>query len=209
MTTDTEIWNDVHASTQWGTCPHPLVARWAMRRWGGESKNAFGRVRLLEVGCGMGTQARWLAEHGFQVDAMDASENVVARAREFNRPFHVYHNGAVTIRAGALPDDLAMVPEDYYDGTVDVCCLQHVDELEQSVREIARVVKPGGSLLSIFATHKHTSNVRPAVGTFWRIDMREVQRLFGKFFIDRIRIDHASYTDRDDLIDHWIIEATK
>lgn len=208
MKTNVEIWNDLHNTTQWGTCPHPLVARWAIRRWGGETKHAGYKVRLLEVGCGMGTQARWLGEHGFRVDAMDASENVVMRARAYNKRFDVLEDGAVKIGVGALPDCLALAPEGYYDGALDVCCLQHVQKLTDSLAAIARVIKPGGSMLSIFAATDHTPKVRPADALLWRMTGPDLKELFGRFFTET-KFDAATYTDGTDLISHWVIEATK
>lgn len=36
--------------------------------------------RALEIGCGTGTNAIWLAEHGFQMTGMDISPKAIARA---------------------------------------------------------------------------------------------------------------------------------
>ncbi|MES2640319.1 MAG: class I SAM-dependent methyltransferase [Myxococcota bacterium] len=38
--------------------------------------------RVLEIGCGTGTNAVWLAQHGYDVVAVDISPLAVARARE-------------------------------------------------------------------------------------------------------------------------------
>ncbi len=37
--------------------------------------------RALDVGCGTGTNALWLAEHGFEVVGVDISPHAIARAR--------------------------------------------------------------------------------------------------------------------------------
>lgn len=39
-------------------------------------------THALELGCGTGTNALWLAERGFQVTAVDISQVAIARARE-------------------------------------------------------------------------------------------------------------------------------
>src|SRR5258705_12649916 len=77
--TSIEKWDDLHRTVQWGTCPEPAVARWAMRRWGGRDKDAKGSVHLIEVGCGVGAMAFWLADNGFLVDAVDASDEASKR----------------------------------------------------------------------------------------------------------------------------------
>lgn len=40
--------------------------------------------RALDVGCGEGADARWLAEHGWTVTAVDISSAALARAKELN-----------------------------------------------------------------------------------------------------------------------------
>jgi SAM-dependent methyltransferase len=46
-----------------------------------EGPTAFAPGRALDVGCGTGTQAVCLAEHGWQVTGVDAVERALARAR--------------------------------------------------------------------------------------------------------------------------------
>ena len=50
-----------------------LVAGWGLNKSGG---------KVLEVGCGTGSNALWLAEQGFQVTAVDISPAAVALAEE-------------------------------------------------------------------------------------------------------------------------------
>src|SRR5258706_4695826 len=98
--TSIQMWDDLHRQVQWGTCPEPAVARWAMRRWGGRDKDAKGSVHLLEVGCGVGAMSFWLANNGFLVDAIDASAEAIQRAE------HLYSN-AYTPPLPFLPMRLA------------------------------------------------------------------------------------------------------
>jgi SAM-dependent methyltransferase len=203
--TSVEMWTDLHRSVQWGTCPEPAVARWAMRRWGGQVKDAMGSVRLFEVGCGVGAMAVWLGNHGFLVDAMDV-EPAIERARQ-HMPNHLAHS--VKFYAGALPD--SGFGREKYDGVVDVCCLQHVDRLDESVVEIHRVLKPGGALLSIFACNDHDPVVRDDLkgATFTRLGMTGVYRTFPSMLFSKVSVESMTHTDDGKNISHWIIEATK
>lgn len=88
--------------------------------------------RLLEVGCGTGLVLAKLAPHAASVVGVDLSPGMLALARE--RGLQV-HEGSAT----ALPFD---------DASFDVVCsfkvLAHVPDIEAALREVARVLKPGG-----------------------------------------------------------------
>lgn len=53
--------------------PNPLLIRWAPPAHPGS--------RALELACGLGQDALWLGEHGYQVDAFDLSFNALHKAR--------------------------------------------------------------------------------------------------------------------------------
>ena len=100
--------------------------------------------RVLEVGCGLGADARELAQRvapGGEVVAIDLSQAMVAAARERHDPSLpvTYERGDVT----ALAHD---------DASFDVVrierVLQHVPDVGLACREMARVLKPGGRLLA-------------------------------------------------------------
>src|SRR5262245_45052343 len=71
-------WNDSYASGDplpWDTgTPDPLLVEMIESR-------AIAPGRALEIGCGTGTNAIFLAQHGFKVLGVDISEIAVNRAR--------------------------------------------------------------------------------------------------------------------------------
>ncbi|NEK84393.1 methyltransferase domain-containing protein [Blastococcus saxobsidens] len=99
--------------------------------------------RVLEIGCGSAPCARWLRSAGADVVALDLSAGMLARAAELNR------STGITVPllqadAGALP--LA-------DGSVDLACsafggLPFVADVEGALREVARVLRPGGRFVA-------------------------------------------------------------
>lgn len=100
--------------------------------------------RVLEVGCGLGADARELAERvgpDGAVTAIDVSQAMIDAATERHDPALdvTYERADVT----SLP---------YGDGTFDVVrierVLQHVADADLACREMARVLKPGGRLLA-------------------------------------------------------------
>jgi SAM-dependent methyltransferase len=96
-----------------------------------------GTRRVLDVGCGEGQVARQLAAADVEVIGLDPSGPQIARA-------HDRGGGPTYARAAAEQLPVA-------DGTVDavLACLsfEHVTDLPAAVREIARVLVPGGRLL--------------------------------------------------------------
>lgn len=90
----------------------------------------------LDVGCGEGRVARDLIARGHRVVAFDGSPTLVAAARE-----HPTSVDARVADAAALP-----LGDSSVDLAVAFMSLHDVDDLEGAVREIARVLEPGGRL---------------------------------------------------------------
>jgi ubiquinone/menaquinone biosynthesis C-methylase UbiE len=111
----------------------------------------------LDVASGTGRHARLLGDLGHRVIALDASSEMLVRART-NAP------GAALVRG-----DLNRLP--IHDRSIDVLvcglALTHVCALRQPVAELARVLRPGGHLILsdihpvAVATGAHAFFVRP------------------------------------------------
>jgi SAM-dependent methyltransferase len=70
-------WDANYASDDlpWDTGqPEPMLVEWL-------NQNAFAAGRALEIGCGTGTNAIWIAKQGFDVLGIDISQRAIARAR--------------------------------------------------------------------------------------------------------------------------------
>jgi SAM-dependent methyltransferase len=101
--------------------------------------------RTLDIGCGEGRVSRDLAERGHRVVGVDLSPSLVRYAIDAD-PASTYVAGD----AAALP-----FPDAAFDVAVGYNSIQNVVDLEGSVRESARVLKPGGRLC-ICMTHPMT-----------------------------------------------------
>jgi len=117
------------------------------RVWG---KGAFAQQEVLEVGCGGGLLCGELARRGLVVSGVDPSAESLAGARQYVDKLQLGQNvGLYEGSAESLP---------YADGSfsVVVCMdvLAHVQDLSATVREIARVLAPGG--IFIFDTINRT-----------------------------------------------------
>ncbi|TDO32051.1 class I SAM-dependent methyltransferase [Paractinoplanes brasiliensis] len=109
--------------------------------------------RALDLGCGEGGDAIWLAQRGWQVTAVDISGVAVERARQ-----HAAERGAGTIDFQKR-DLAADFPEGQYD-LVSAQFLHHWGpfDRESVLRRAAAAVAPGGVLL--IEGHMDTGPVR-------------------------------------------------
>ncbi len=100
--------------------------------------------RVLEVGCGIAVDGRFLSENGVDYQAVDLSYESLRLA-------------AGSFRANRLPwrfanADATQLP--FADGTFDVVysmgVLHHVPDTAGACREVARVLRPGGAVRVMF-----------------------------------------------------------
>jgi SAM-dependent methyltransferase len=119
-------------------------------------------TRALEVGCGTGPGACFLAAQGFRVDAVDLIPEAIALARPFAaaRGLDVRYDVADVCALGALPAGEAPP----YDLIVDGYCLQSVVTDEDRARLYAAVharLKPTGYYLIATAMYDPGRVYRP------------------------------------------------
>jgi SAM-dependent methyltransferase len=91
-------------------------------------------ARALDFGCGSGNVTRHLLELGLDVTAADLSPEFL---RSVERRF-----GVQTLRLNGR--DLSGVPDGSFDLVASYSVLHHVPDYLAAVRELARVVAPGG-----------------------------------------------------------------
>lgn len=90
----------------------------------------------LDVGCGEGRVTRDLKDRGHRAVGLDASETMIAAAREADSS-----GDYLLANAAELP-----FPDGHADLAVAFMSLMDVDDMAAAVREVARVLEPGGRL---------------------------------------------------------------
>lgn len=94
--------------------------------------------RILDFGAGPGQQSLQLRDMGFDVAAVDVADSAYETQRVF--PVQTY-DGKV------LP-----FPDRHFDAVISSNVLEHVPDLRQTLRELNRVLKPGGLMVHVMPT---------------------------------------------------------
>lgn len=111
-------------------------------------------ARVLEVGCGWGELAEWVArETGAEVVATDLSPRMVELARERG--------------VDARLADVQSLPfaDGEFDCVVAAWMLYHVPDLARGLAECARVLVPGGTFVAVTNSRLHLHELRELVGS--------------------------------------------
>ncbi len=98
--------------------------------------------RILELGCGEGHAAVGLALRGARVTAIDEDVTQLRAGRELA----VKHETTVEFHQTKLAD-LAFLTADQVDLAISVSALCFVEDIDRVIRQVHRVIKPGGHLL--------------------------------------------------------------
>jgi demethylmenaquinone methyltransferase/2-methoxy-6-polyprenyl-1,4-benzoquinol methylase len=129
--------------------------------------------RILDVATGTGMVAFGLADRGAEVVALDQSEQMLAgaRAKLAARPELVGRLRLVHGQAERLPFDDAA-----FDGLTFTYLLRYVDDVEATMAELARVVRPGGRIGMV----EFGVPGRSALRALWRVQTRVALPLIGR-----------------------------
>lgn len=138
----TRMWDARYSTAMWsGRVNETLSATLASRTPG----------TALDVGCGEGADALWLAEQGFEVTAVDASPRALARG-ERERASRVREDGrprAIRWIASDVLEDSLPTPPDHYD--LVSAHFVHIPSADRQVlwQKLVDAVAPGGMLLIV------------------------------------------------------------
>lgn len=91
--------------------------------------------RVLDIGCGAGQVVQRLAEAGREVYGVDVSEPNIEKARRFTSRCQLYDGRRLPF------------PDGFFNCAGALNVLEHVEEPEAFIREVVRVVEPGGRLV--------------------------------------------------------------
>lgn len=142
----------------------------------------------LEIGCGNAFQSALLANFTDKLIATDlftedGSSHTVGmiKAKKVVEALNTKNIMLVSCSSLAMP-----FPDNYFDFVFSSSALEHMDDKDLALKEIRRVLKPGGYSITIVPTHM------PSLYAFAHVYLYCLARI-GKFFLksDRKPDDHA------------------
>jgi 2-polyprenyl-3-methyl-5-hydroxy-6-metoxy-1,4-benzoquinol methylase len=142
----------------------PHILRFAeFERWRGK--------RVLEIGCGIGTDTARFARAGAQVTAVDLSTRSIEIARQRMELYGV--SKRVQFYAGSAEDLARVVPPGTYDLIYSFGVIHHTPHPERVLEQIRQYVGPG-TTVKIMVYHRHSWKVawilaKYGRGQFWKL----------------------------------------
>jgi SAM-dependent methyltransferase len=136
------VWENIYRTKNWGIYPTEELIRFIARNYYDAEDRK--QIRILDLGCGVGSATWYLCREGFTVHAVDGSETAIALLK--------HRLDSESLQANLSVADISRLsyPDGYFDCVVDLVCLMCNDRNTTSriSGEVARVLKPGGRFFS-------------------------------------------------------------
>src|SRR5437868_2929847 len=167
--------------------------------------------RVLEVGCGIGTDTVNFARAGAQVTAVDLSDASLEIARQ---RVSIYGLSNVRFYQGNAEDLQSFLPIESYDLIYSFGVIHHTPNPERVLEQLRNYARPG-TLLKVLVYHRYSwkgfeALIREGKGAFWRFSelvqrhseaqtgcpvtytytKQSVRRLLRGFAVDTVATEH-------------------
>jgi SAM-dependent methyltransferase len=117
---------------------------------------------MLEIGLGYGTLGQYLAERGAVYHGLDIAPTPVEMLR--HRLRMLGQDGDERVRQGSALE--IPWPDATFDAVYSIGCLHHTGALDHAIREVERVLKPGGkAVVMLYNRHSARRLMARARGT--------------------------------------------
>jgi S-adenosylmethionine-dependent methyltransferase len=123
-------------------------------------------ARVLDLGCGQGTQALRLARRGYEVAGVDASAELLARFEQDLAAEPAQVRARVRVERGLIEDYAERPGQQRYPIVLCHGVLMYVADPESFLRVIAGLTAPGG-LVSLLVRNGDALALRPGLAGDW------------------------------------------
>jgi ubiquinone biosynthesis O-methyltransferase len=152
---------------------------------------------VLDLGCGSGLQAQLIARRGPSVTGVDPGEKYIRNANRHLKRSRVRKR--VDFHCTTL--DKFECADSTFDFVFSFCVMEHIPNLEQVLRRLHRLLKPGAE---IHTTLDALANVKSAEIVRKHQQMHKVVRYFRPADVERVfgeagfRVEHQHYILRSE-----------
>jgi SAM-dependent methyltransferase len=138
-------WDEIFAKNgRVFTEPHPSMTRIA------DVFRATSVRRILDLGCGTGRHLAFLGKIGFEMYGLDASPRALVLANEW-----IEEEGIESDIIQQRMEEPLPYPTDFFDAIISIQVIHHnlKREINETVKEMERVLRPGGMIFVTFPIH--------------------------------------------------------
>ena len=142
------IWDQVFKENEWGKYPSTPVIRFIARNFYGEKSR--GKIKILEVGSGVGANLWFCAREGFSVIALEGSEIAVNRMTKRFEDEGLLHT-LIDTKVGDYFNTLDEIEDESIDAIIDVESLycNSFIRTKEVIKKCFEKLKPNGVMLSL------------------------------------------------------------
>ncbi|PWW37448.1 MULTISPECIES: class I SAM-dependent methyltransferase [Paenibacillus] len=216
-----QAWEEVFKSQEWGKYPSEDLIRFVARNFYRFEDRK--EIKVLEVGCGTGSNLWYVSREGFSVYGIDGSKTAIEKAKKrLDSEFSKWSGELLVGDITSLPYE-----DEEFDAVIDNEAI-YANSYENSItiyNEIYRVLKKGGKLYSrTFATGSWGDGTGEKVGynTWLPIvgpskdkgitrfsSKNDVEEFMRNFNIEEMEKVSRSYNNLHDNVIEWIVTASK
>jgi len=193
-------WENIYRSREWGRYPPEELVRFVARNFYSAVERS--KVKFLDLGCGTGSAAWFIAREGFAVYGIDGSETAIKIAKERFAKEGLHGD----FRAGDIVN--LDYPDNFFDCIVDISAIQHnkPENIKIILQECLRVLKPNGNMFSMMLGSKSKFDMLKN-GYTHLSTKKEIESFFSIF--GEAVIDVSERTDKDNFFSHFVVQARK
>jgi S-adenosylmethionine-dependent methyltransferase len=151
-------------------------------------------VRVLDVGCGQGTQLVRLAHSGYEVVGLDPSDELLDMASKALKSEDHEVRSRVQLRQGGI-GEWRRAGSDFD----VVCChgvVMYLPSLAEAVRELVAACRPGG-LISLLSKNRNNLALRAALAGDWEGAVTAFDR---RSYTNRLGVEGARSDDPEEVV---------
>lgn len=161
----------------------------------------------LDLGCGTGTFLKFISQKAKKAVAVDASQKMVAKAKERAKKEKLANVSIKKANAQNLP-----FADGFFDTVYCINTFYHIKEKEKTISEISRVLKKGGtayiefySITSPFAFIRKLANLfAKSMPHVYPDFIPTLKKLFEKNNMQPERFEVFSFVETSEAVKRWL-----